>query len=70
MGFCLPINEWANNTISNFVKDNFIKFNNETKWFNQEEVELRLKNLKDDDYRYINSIWTIYFLMIWYKKWF
>ena len=69
MGFNLPIREWAKETIYNGVKDNIEQFNNDTNLFNLEEVNQQLKLLKEGNEQYTNTIWTIYFLINWYKKW-
>jgi asparagine synthase (glutamine-hydrolysing) len=70
MGFNLPIREWAKDTIYNGVKDNIAQFNKETNLFNLDEVNAQLRLLKDGNEQYTNSIWTMYFLINWYKKWF
>ncbi|WP_353779885.1 asparagine synthase (glutamine-hydrolyzing) [Winogradskyella sp. 3972H.M.0a.05] len=69
MGFCLPIREWASETIYNGVKDEVVQFNKETNLFNLEMVNSQLQLLKDGNTQYTNSVWTIYFLINWYKKW-
>lgn len=70
MGFNLPIREWAKDTIYNGVKDNLVQFNKDTNLFDLDEVNIQLQALKEGKEHYTNSIWTIYFLMNWYKKWF
>lgn len=70
MGFCLPIREWANETIYNGVKDQIHQFNKETNLFNSEVINSQLQLLKDGNEQYTNSVWTMYFLINWYKKWF
>ena len=70
MGFNLPIREWAKETIYNGVKDNIVQFNKDTNLFNLDEVNTQLRLLKDGNDHYTNTIWTIYFLINWYKKWF
>tara|TARA_R110002049_G_scaffold182942_5_gene350833 strand:- start:962 stop:2860 length:1899 start_codon:yes stop_codon:yes gene_type:complete len=70
MGFNLPIREWAKETIYNGVKDNIVQFNKDTNLFNLDEVNTQLKLLKEGNDQYTNTIWTIYFLINWYKKWF
>ncbi|WCO01131.1 asparagine synthase (glutamine-hydrolyzing) [Psychroserpens ponticola] len=70
MGFNLPIREWANDTIYNGVKDNITQFNKDTNLFNLDEVNQKLDLLKKGNIQYTNTIWTIYFLINWYKKWF
>lgn len=70
MGFNLPIREWANDTIYNGVKDNIVQFNNDTNLFNLKEVKTQLNLLRNGNMEYTNNIWTIYFLINWYKKWF
>lgn len=70
MGFNLPIREWANETIYNGVKDNIVKFNKDTNLFNLDVVNAQLHLLKSGNKQYTNNIWTMYFLINWYKKWF
>lgn len=70
MGFNLPIREWAKETIYNGVKDNIVQFNKDTNIFNLEEVNTQLRLLKEGNDQYTNTIWSIYFLINWYKKWF
>lgn len=70
MGFNLPIREWANETIYNTVKEKFNQFNEDTNWFNKSEVFKQLELLKNGNNQYTNNIWTMYFLINWYKKWF
>ena len=70
MGFNLPIKEWAKETIYNGVKDNIAQFNRDTNLFNLDEVNNRLKLLNKGNTQYTNTIWTIYFLINWYRKWF
>ena len=70
MGFNLPIREWAKETIYNGVKDHIVQFNKDTNLFKLEEMNAQLKLLKDGNEQYTNNIWTIYFLINWYKKWF
>lgn len=69
MGFNLPIREWASETIYNGVKNNIAQFNKDTNLFNLETVNTQLKLLKEGKDQYTNTIWTIYFLINWYKKW-
>ncbi|MDC3181481.1 asparagine synthase (glutamine-hydrolyzing) [Flavobacteriaceae bacterium] len=69
MGFNLPIREWAKETIYHGVKDNIAQFNKDTNVFNLEEVNTQLKLLKEGHAQYTNTIWNIYFLINWYKKW-
>ena len=70
MGFNLPIREWAKETIYNGVKDNIKGFNKDTNLFNLDEVNTQLKLLKEGNDKYTSNIWTMYFLINWYKKWF
>ncbi|PNQ73285.1 asparagine synthase (glutamine-hydrolyzing) [Hanstruepera neustonica] len=70
MGFNLPIREWASETIYNGVKSDITLFNKETNLFNLDEVNNQLQLLKDGNQQYTNNVWTIYFLMNWFKKWF
>jgi len=69
MGFCLPINEWAGKTITSFVEENIAELSSNLEIFSREQVLNMVKLLKRGDLAYTNSVWTIYFLLHWFKKW-
>lgn len=69
MGFCLPIREWAGDTISSYVMDNAHSFASNTGLFSAEEMIKKAKELKNGKINNTNTVWTLYFLMNWFKKW-
>ncbi|MCR9287869.1 MAG: asparagine synthase (glutamine-hydrolyzing) [Bacteroidetes bacterium] len=69
MGFCLPIREWAGDTISAYVIDNAHSFASNTGLFSSEEMIRKATQLKNGKINNTNTVWTLYFLMNWFKKW-
>lgn len=70
MGFCLPLKEWAGDTILQDLKSNIDLFCKETGIFNYEELKKQIAAFENGNIDGINRLWTIYFFMNWYKKWF
>ena len=69
MGFCLPIREWASETICSFVNTNIDSFCRDTGLFNPNAIKHKTKLLEQGKKELTNTIWTFYFLIHWYKKW-
>lgn len=69
MGFCLPIQEWAGDTIVSFVLDNARQFASETGLFSAETMIDKAKALQLGKTNNTNTIWTLYFLMNWFNRW-
>jgi asparagine synthase (glutamine-hydrolysing) len=70
MGFCLPINEWAKDTIADYVIKNISLVSDEFDIFNKAAVLKLVERLKRGDTTYTNTVWSIYFLIHWINKWF
>ena len=68
-GFCLPLGEWAADTICNYVDDNLKSFNKNFNLFNEENVRMEVRKLKGGYNKDVNKIWSYYFFMNWYEKW-
>jgi asparagine synthase (glutamine-hydrolysing) len=69
MGFCLPIREWASDTIVEYIENNYASFSSNYNIFNEETIKSQLSSLKAGNQNYTNNVWTIYFLMRWFNKW-
>lgn len=70
MGFNLPIREWASETICEFLLTEIDSFSKETGWVNSAAVKNQVEQLKRGNNQVVNNLWTLYFLINWYKKWF
>ena len=68
-GFCVPIREWAGDFLVDYVEKNLAKFCRQTGLFNEQNLKSQVEEFKNGNINYMNAIWTIYFLMSWFKKW-
>lgn len=69
MGFSVPLREWAGGMMTDFVEDNLHEFCVNTKLFNEEGLKKMVKNIRRGNTDSTNDLWTIYFLMAWFKRW-
>ncbi len=70
MGFCVPIKEWASDTIVNYVDNNIQNFSSNYDIFEKQFMQKQINQIRVGNSNYTNNIWTIYFLMKWFEKWF
>ena len=69
MGFCVPLKEWAGDQMSDFIETNLHSFCSNTGYFNEGALRKQLHNLQNGQKDNSNDMWTIYFLMSWFKRW-
>ncbi|REJ84082.1 MAG: asparagine synthase (glutamine-hydrolyzing) [Bacteroidetes bacterium] len=69
MGFCVPLREWAGEIISSQLHDNLKGFCEEHPQFNYGELRQLVTKLDKGEQGVTNRMWTLYFLISWYKKW-
>jgi len=69
MGFCVPLREWAGGMMTDFVETNLEEFCHHTGLFNEAGLKQTLTQIRQGDASTTNDLWTIYFLMAWFKKW-
>jgi len=69
MGFCLPIQEWAEETISDYVLSNISAFNSNYDVFSTARVSDIVNQLRNGNRGYANTVWTLYFTMSWFNRW-
>jgi asparagine synthase (glutamine-hydrolysing) len=69
MGFCLPLREWGGDVMIDFVTMNANDFCKNTDLFNLAGIEKIVSKVRSGNDANINDLWTIYFLMSWFKKW-
>ena len=68
-GFCVPLHEWAGNTIVDYVGRNLKGFCRDTGIFNEEGLRRQIEQIKVGNTDYTFTLWNIYFLISWFKKW-
>lgn len=69
MGFCVPLKEWAGDMMSDFIDSNLHNFCQNTGYFNEHALRKQLRQLQEGNKDNSNDMWTIYFLMSWFKRW-
>ena len=69
MGFCVPLKEWAGTLMSEYVESHLTEFTQQHNYFNRKELSQHLSQINTGKSDLSNDLWTIYFLMAWFKKW-
>lgn len=69
MGFCVPIREWAEDLMVDFLNTNIKSFCANTGMFNEHQMRKIISNSQYGHASQVNNLWTMYFLMGWMKKW-
>jgi len=69
MGFCVPLREWAGDIMVDYMEQNLKSFCRNTGIFNEESLKLHIREIRKGNAEYTNNLWTVYFLISWYKKW-
>ena len=69
MGFCVPIREWAGDIMIDYIEQNLKTFCDIHPQFKFDELNQLLKQLKSGSDVSVNKLWTLYFLIAWFKKW-
>ena len=69
MGFCVPLREWSQDIIITNIEDELKQFCKNNDYFSEEGLRQQIRMMKDGKKDYTNNLWTIYFIMQWFKKW-
>lgn len=69
MGFCVPLQEWAGEIMLDYTEQNLKSFVRNTELFTEEGLNAQIQAIRKGNKAYTNQLWTIYFLMAWFKKW-
>ena len=69
MGFNVPLKEWGNEIMTDFVESNLKSFCSNTNLFNENGLQKLLARIKSGKQNGTNDLFTVYFLMAWFKKW-
>lgn len=69
MGFCVPLKEWASDLMTDYVESNYKTFCRSTGIFSEDGLKRQIHEIQSGNKNYTNNLWTIYFLINWYKRW-
>lgn len=69
MGFCVPIREWGDDIMTQYIRSNLRNFCSNTGIFREERILSDLKALENGSSEPANRMWTVYFLMNWMNRW-
>ena len=69
MGFCVPLREWAGELMIDYIDKNLSGFCADHPQFNKPELASLVDKLRSGDESSVNRLWTVYFLIAWFKKW-
>lgn len=69
MGFCVPLREWAGEIMLDHIEQNMHEFCSNTGIFNESGLKKHVHEIRKGNTSYTNNLWTVYFLMAWFKKW-
>lgn len=68
-GFCVPLKEWAGEMILEHTATHYREFCRNTGLFDEKGITDLLTSFRKNDRDHTNELWTVYFLMAWFKKW-
>ena len=69
MGFCVPLKEWAGELMLDYIETNLADFCKDNPQFEYKGLKIQAERLRKGDTGASNTLWTIYFLMTWFKRW-
>ncbi len=69
MGFSVPLREWAGGYMTDYVEKHLASFCTNTGLFDQTGLRKLVNTIRSGDKNVTNDLFTIYFLMSWFKKW-
>jgi asparagine synthase (glutamine-hydrolysing) len=69
MGFCVPLREWSQDIIIRNIENDLSSFCKNAGFFSESGLRTQINAMKNGKKDYTNNLWTIYFIMQWFKKW-
>ena len=69
MGFCVPLREWSQDIIIRNIENDLSSFCKNAGFFSEAGLRTQINAMKNRQKDYTNNLWTIYFIMQWFKKW-
>ena len=68
-GFCVPMREWVGETMTSYIQENLNDFCQQTQLFDKKALQTQIDEANKGNKNFTNTLWTIYFLMSWFRKW-
>lgn len=69
MGFCVPLQEWGAEIMVDTILEELPKFTARFNLFNEAAILEQVEQFRAGDSNLTSNIWTLYFLLVWVKKW-
>jgi asparagine synthase (glutamine-hydrolysing) len=69
-GFCVPLRQWAGDIMLDYLDDRLDSFSRRTGMFDAAVVRRHVRSARDGRANHTSALWTTYFLMTWYERWF
>jgi asparagine synthase (glutamine-hydrolysing) len=69
MGFSVPLREWAGGYMAGYVQQHLKTFASDTGLFDAEGLSEITNQIKAGSKSNVNDLFTLYFLMAWFKRW-
>jgi asparagine synthase (glutamine-hydrolysing) len=69
-GFCVPIKEWGHDIMIDYLQSALPAFQQKVDVFNGRQIEQLIDDVKSGNQNNVNRLWTIYFFVHWYNRWF
>jgi asparagine synthase (glutamine-hydrolysing) len=69
MGFSVPLREWAGGYMAGYVQQHLKSFASDTGLFDAEGLSEITNQIKAGSKSNVNDLFTLYFLMAWFKRW-
>ncbi len=68
-GFNVPLREWGGAVLTDYIDTNLSDFCKDFPQFRYEGIKAQVDRLRAGNTDASNRLWTIYFLMQWFRKW-
>lgn len=68
-GFCVPLAEWTGDVIVDYLDTHLKTFCSDTGLFNETALRGQIQHTRRGGRDYIFTLWNIYFLISWFRKW-
>ena len=69
-GFCVPLREWAGDIMLGYLDQNLASFCRSNGLFSEPALKAQLELAKKGNTNVTATLWNMYFLMTWMKRWF
>jgi len=69
MGFCVPLREWAGGLMTDYIDQHLAAFCSDTGLFDYARMQQLVRHAQQGGESGVNDLWTVYFLIAWFKRW-